>query len=62
MYCNRSNDRCQVGLVLVGGLVRRSDAPKLRALGVHGIFGPDTPVETVVGLINKKLVSPIGSS
>ena len=57
----RARDMAHV-LVLVGGLVLPSDAPKLRAMGVHGIFGPDTPMETVIGLINEKLVSPISSS
>jgi len=44
-------------MVLVGGLVLPSDVPKLRALGVHGVFGPDTPIAAVVALIDKTLAS-----
>ncbi|HAI21347.1 MAG TPA: methylmalonyl-CoA mutase [Clostridiales bacterium UBA8153] len=35
-------------LVLLGGIIPEHDTPQLRAAGVGGIFGPGTPLDTIV--------------
>jgi methylmalonyl-CoA mutase C-terminal domain/subunit len=39
-------------LVLIGGIIPDVDAPKLKALGVKGIFLPGTPMQEIVEFIN----------
>jgi methylmalonyl-CoA mutase C-terminal domain/subunit len=39
-------------LVLIGGIIPDVDAPKLRAVGVKGIFPPGTPMQEIVDFIN----------
>jgi methylmalonyl-CoA mutase C-terminal domain/subunit len=39
-------------LVLVGGIIPDVDIPKLKALGVRGIFLPGTPMKDIVDFIN----------
>jgi methylmalonyl-CoA mutase C-terminal domain/subunit len=34
--------------VLVGGIISTADFPKLRSLGVKAVFGPESPLESVV--------------
>ncbi|NPA90372.1 MAG: cobalamin B12-binding domain-containing protein [Chloroflexi bacterium] len=38
-------------LILVGGIIPDEDIPKLRALGVHGVFGPGTLTQDIVDFI-----------
>jgi methylmalonyl-CoA mutase C-terminal domain/subunit len=38
-------------LVIVGGIIPDVDIPKLNALGIHGIFLPGTPLQTIVDFI-----------
>ena len=38
-------------LVLVGGIIPDQDLPRLRAIGVQGIFLPGTPMEDIITFI-----------
>src|SRR5918995_215977 len=38
-------------LVVVGGIIPDVDMPKLRAIGIKGIFLPGTPMQTIVEFI-----------
>jgi methylmalonyl-CoA mutase C-terminal domain/subunit len=39
-------------LLLVGGIIPEVDVPRLRELGVKGIFPPGTPMQEIVDFIN----------
>jgi methylmalonyl-CoA mutase C-terminal domain/subunit len=39
-------------LVLIGGIIPDVDIPKLKAIGVKGIFLPGTPMQDIVDFIN----------
>lgn len=39
-------------LVVIGGIIPGVDIPKLRAMGVKGIFLPGTPMQHVIEFIN----------
>ena len=39
-------------LVLIGGIIPDVDIPKLKAIGVKGIFLPGTPMQEIVDFIN----------
>jgi len=39
-------------LVLVGGIIPDIDIPKLKAIGVKGIFLPGTPMQEIIDFIN----------
>ena len=39
-------------LVMVGGIIPDVDIPKLREVGVRGIFLPGTPMQQIVAFIN----------
>ena len=39
-------------LVVVGGIIPDVDIPRLRAIGIEGIFLPGTPMQTIVDYIN----------
>jgi methylmalonyl-CoA mutase C-terminal domain/subunit len=39
-------------LVLIGGIIPDVDIPKLKAVGVTGIFLPGTPMQEIVDFIN----------
>jgi methylmalonyl-CoA mutase, C-terminal domain len=38
-------------MVVVGGIIPRSDVPRLNELGIHGIFIPGTPMQQIVNFI-----------
>jgi methylmalonyl-CoA mutase, C-terminal domain len=38
-------------LVVVGGIIPDVDMPKLRAIGINGIFLPGTPMRAIVEYI-----------
>src|SRR5262245_29581935 len=38
--------------VLVGGIIPDLDVPKLKSLGVKGVFPPGTPMQEIVDFIN----------
>lgn len=46
-----------VGVVL-GGIIPESDAPKLRALGVAGMFGPGTAIDEIADFLDARGKSP----
>jgi methylmalonyl-CoA mutase C-terminal domain/subunit len=39
-------------LVLIGGIIPDVDVPKLREVGVKGVFQPGTPMQEIVSFIN----------
>ena len=39
-------------LVLIGGIIPDVDIPKLKSLGVKGVFLPGTPMQEIVNFIN----------
>jgi methylmalonyl-CoA mutase, C-terminal domain len=48
-------------LVVVGGIIPDVDIPKLRAIGVRGIFLPGTPMQEIVDFIRKNVRSRVES-
>jgi methylmalonyl-CoA mutase, C-terminal domain len=42
-------------LVLIGGIIPDVDIPKLRAMGVKGVFLPGTPMQEIIDFINKNV-------
>ncbi|MGH9253657.1 MAG: cobalamin B12-binding domain-containing protein [Vicinamibacterales bacterium] len=48
-------------LVVVGGIIPDIDIPKLRDIGVRGIFLPGTPMQEVVEFIRKNVRSRVES-
>jgi methylmalonyl-CoA mutase, C-terminal domain len=38
-------------LVVIGGIIPDVDIPKLRAIGISGIFLPGTPMQTIIDFI-----------
>ena len=45
-------------LVLVGGIIPDDDVDRLRAAGVHGIFGPGTSIQAIIDYIDGAFASP----
>ena len=39
-------------LVVIGGIIPDVDIPKLKAIGVKGIFLPGTPMQEIIDFIN----------
>ena len=39
-------------LVLIGGIIPDVDVPKLKEVGVKGVFQPGTPMQEIVSFIN----------
>jgi methylmalonyl-CoA mutase C-terminal domain/subunit len=39
-------------LVVIGGIIPDVDVPKLKAIGVRGIFLPGTPMQEIIDFIN----------
>ena len=39
-------------LVVIGGIIPDVDVPKLKAIGVKGIFLPGTPMQEIIEFIN----------
>jgi methylmalonyl-CoA mutase C-terminal domain/subunit len=39
-------------LVVIGGIIPDVDVPKLKAMGVRGIFLPGTPMQDIIDFIN----------
>ena len=48
-------------LVVVGGIIPDIDIPKLREIGVRGIFLPGTPMQEIVEFIRKNVRSRVES-
>ncbi len=45
-------------LVVVGGIVPDSDVPMLNEIGVHGVFQPGTPLQTISEFIESHCRQP----
>ena len=41
--------------VLVGGIIPDVDAPKLKAMGISGIFLPGSPMQEIIDFINERV-------
>jgi len=39
-------------LVVIGGIIPDIDVPKLKAIGVKGVFPPGTPMQQIIDFIN----------
>ena len=39
-------------LVVIGGIIPDIDVPKLKAIGVKGVFPPGTPMQEIIDFIN----------
>jgi methylmalonyl-CoA mutase C-terminal domain/subunit len=39
-------------LVLIGGIIPDADVPRLKAMGVKGIFQPGTPMQAIIDFIH----------
>ena len=48
-------------LVVIGGIIPDVDIPKLREIGVQGIFLPGTPMQAIVEFIRKNVRSRVES-
>jgi len=44
-------------LVLIGGIIPDVDVPKLKAIGVKGVFPPGTPMRAIIEFINANVRS-----
>jgi methylmalonyl-CoA mutase C-terminal domain/subunit len=44
--------------VLVGGVIPAADFPKLKSLGVKAVFGPESPLESVVECVRTLALAP----
>lgn len=42
-------------LVLGGGIIPEEDIPKMKAIGIKGIFGPGTELKTIIEFIHSNL-------
>ena len=42
-------------LVVIGGIIPTVDIPKLKAIGVKGIFLPGTPMQDIIDFINARV-------
>ena len=41
-------------ILLIGGIIPKDDVEKLQKLGFSGIFGPGTPLETIINFIKER--------
>ena len=46
-------------LVVIGGIIPDADIPKLKAIGVKGVFLPGTPMQDIVVFINANARAPV---
>lgn len=40
--------------VILGGIIPETDLPKLKQMGVTGVFGPGTPIGDIVAFLNER--------
>jgi len=45
-------------VVLAGGIFPQDDVPKMKAMGIEGIFGPGTPLSEIVAFIRSHVRDP----
>ena len=43
-------------LIVAGGIIPQEDIPKLKSAGIAEVFGPGTPVDTIVDYIKKHVI------
>ena len=48
-------------LVVIGGIIPDVDIPKLKEIGVKGIFLPGTPMQDIIDFINATRVPGLGN-
>ncbi|PYR06586.1 MAG: methylmalonyl-CoA mutase, partial [Acidobacteria bacterium] len=48
-------------LVVIGGIIPDVDIPKLKEIGVKGVFLPGTPMQDIIGFINKNVRPRVGA-
>ena len=48
-------------LVVIGGIIPDVDIPKLKEMGIQGIFLPGTPMQEIVDFVTKHARSRVGS-
>jgi methylmalonyl-CoA mutase C-terminal domain/subunit len=48
-------------LVVIGGIIPDVDVPRLKAIGVKGIFLPGTPMQEIIDFINANARQRVGS-
>ena len=48
-------------LVVIGGIIPDVDIPKLKQIGVKGVFLPGTPMQDIIGFINKNVRPRVGA-
>ena len=46
-------------LVVIGGIIPDVDVPKLKAIGVKGVFPPGTPMQEIIDFINSNARSRV---
>ena len=46
-------------LVVIGGIIPDIDIPKLREIGISGIFLPGTPMQAIIDFINAHVRKPV---
>ena len=47
-------------LVIFGGIIPHDDVPDLHKLGVHGAFGPGSPLQDIVGFVKAEIEDKSG--
>ena len=48
-------------LVVIGGIIPDVDIPKSKEIGVKGVFLPGTPMQDIIGFINKNVRPRVGA-
>ena len=46
-------------LVLVGGIIPDADVPKLKEIGISGVFQPGTPMQDIIDFIQRYVRPPV---
>ena len=46
-------------LVLVGGIIPDADVPKLKEIGISGVFQPGTPMKDIIDFIQRHVRPPV---
>ena len=49
-------------LVLVGGIIPDADVPKLKEIGISGVFQPGTPMQDIIDFIQRHVRPPVEGS
>jgi methylmalonyl-CoA mutase C-terminal domain/subunit len=57
----RANGQGHV-LVFVGGIIPEGDIPALLQMGVHAVYGPGTPTQTIIDDIRRAVLEAQGSA